>query len=41
MKRQKPAAELSTNPNTIQNCKRYKEATSIELKRVHATKTNN
>ena len=41
VKCQKPAAELSTNPNTVQNYKRYKEATSIELKHVHATKTNN
>ena len=41
VKYQNPTAKLLTNPNTVQNYKRYKEATSVELKHVHATKTNN
>ena len=41
VKYQKPIAKLLINLNTIQNYKRYKEATSVELKRVYATKTNN
>ena len=41
VKHQKPTAKLLTNLNTVQNYKRYKEATSIELKHVYTTKTNN